>query len=347
MSHDQRGLWRAAACLREQLQRRRDSAVTGWAQFAEDPFVGIDRARRLHRMLWKATRWQRHAAADRLRKQLAIELQNLDRMLGPTINFLSRPLAPVPSMRELFGELAAIEEEFEELIIELNHRTVAVRTDPIQLEGIYLGPFEIRVFLNDLASSSGPCPYTVAAMDPHPAASADHVTHPHVSDERLCAGDATGPINRALETGRLSDFFLLVRSVLTTYNPSSPYVALDEWDGEPCSDCGVRTHEDNRCLCDRCERDYCDECMSFCRPCAMPACHGCVSVCDLCGQPCCGDCLSPCDQCSDMACPACRDNGVCVSCSEDKETDDDPESNDNPQPATATREQAGPQPRVA
>ena len=61
------------------------------------------------------------------------------------------------------------------------------------------------------------------ALDPHPAALNDAVTHPHVSDERLCTGDAGAAIQAALAAGRVFDFFTLVRSVLVTYNPESPY----------------------------------------------------------------------------------------------------------------------------
>ena len=61
--------------------------------------------------------------------------------------------------------------------------------------------------------------YRVVALDPHPAGSDESVTHPHVRDEQLCAGDAAAAIRSALAGGRICDFFLLVRSVLDRIQP--------------------------------------------------------------------------------------------------------------------------------
>ncbi len=41
-------------------------------------------------------------------------------------------------------------------------------------------------------------------------------------------------IRTALEQGRLCDFFSLVRSILNTYSPDSPYVSLYDWCGVAC-----------------------------------------------------------------------------------------------------------------
>jgi hypothetical protein len=47
-------------------------------------------------------------------------------------------------------------------------------------------------------------------MDPHPSSRNNEVTHPHVSGERLCAGDAGAAIEAAIASGRICDFFVLV-----------------------------------------------------------------------------------------------------------------------------------------
>ena len=106
--------------------------------------------------------------------------------------------------------------------------------------------------------------FLIEALDPHPATESEGVTHPHVRDEMLCTGEASSSISAALEAGRIADFFLIVRSVLTTYNPESPYVSLDNWNGEPCVDCGYYLNDDNRYFCEECEEHFCDECMSGC-----------------------------------------------------------------------------------
>ena len=42
------------------------------------------------------------------------------------------------------------------------------------------------------------------------------------------------------ENESVADAFLIVRSVLTTYNADSPFVPLTAWDGFNCSNCGRR-----------------------------------------------------------------------------------------------------------
>jgi hypothetical protein len=66
----------------------------------------------------------------------------------------------------------------------------------------------------------------VEAVDPNPATNDEEVTHPHVKSNGLCAGDATVPIQAALQDGRICDAMLLVNAVLQHYNPASPYVSL-------------------------------------------------------------------------------------------------------------------------
>jgi hypothetical protein len=46
--------------------------------------------------------------------------------------------------------------------------------------------------------------FSIIALEPNPAAGRPDVTHPHVIEKRLCAGDAVNPIRTALESGRLA-----------------------------------------------------------------------------------------------------------------------------------------------
>ncbi len=104
---------------------------------------------------------------------------------------------------------------------------------------VYLGEFEIQLQLAGQGESHDHEElYRIVAVDPHPATSDESVTHPHVRDECLCAGEAGAAICSALTSGRICDFFLLVRSVLKEYNPKSPFVPLDKWNGICCV--GVR-----------------------------------------------------------------------------------------------------------
>ena len=164
--------------------------------------------------------------------------------------------------------------------IDLDEHELSVTTDRIVLEGVFLGPFEIRLDWQRSASSS---PYRVVALDPNPAAKSDDITHPHVQDEQLCEGDGRTAIRAALAECRLYDFFLLVSQLLHTYGRGSAYVELGDWDGVPCEDCGDSVDEDDRYYCDRCDATLCGECSVSCHGCGDAFCSGCLGPCAACG----------------------------------------------------------------
>ncbi|MCX6963421.1 MAG: hypothetical protein NTZ08_13390, partial [Verrucomicrobia bacterium] len=82
-------------------------------------------------------------------------------------------------------------------------------------------------------SETGVRCFDIVALEPNPASGRDEIVHPHVNGRDLCAGDAEGPVHRALDDGRIVEAFLMIRSVLTTYNRRSPYVSLEAWEGSP------------------------------------------------------------------------------------------------------------------
>jgi len=86
----------------------------------------------------------------------------------------------------LFAELKQLQQEFGNLHFDGENNSISVETDPIELDGLYLGPFRIEPHLNKLRELYGTSPYCVVALDPHPAATDQTVTNPHVSNERLC-----------------------------------------------------------------------------------------------------------------------------------------------------------------
>ena len=157
---------------------------------------------------------------------------------------------------------------------------LSVTTDRIVLEDIYLGPLQIRLDWQRLGLSSQP--YRVVALDPHPAAKSDDITHPHVQDEQLCEGEGRSAIRAALAECRLHDFFLLVSQVLHTYGQGSAYVELDDWDGVPCEECGASLDEDDRYCCQRCEATLCGGCSVSCQDCGDSYCSGCIGQCAAC-----------------------------------------------------------------
>ena len=101
-------------------------------------------------------------------------------------------------------------------------------TESITLEGVCLGPFEIRLELRRLQDIGRRSPYLVIALDANPAATAENVAHPHVNDDMLCPRDASTAVNAALASGRLCDCFMIVQSVRNPYNSGSPYVRIED-----------------------------------------------------------------------------------------------------------------------
>jgi hypothetical protein len=223
---------------------------------------------------------------------------------------------PGPSARDLALELASIRDEFDGFDIDLRTSKVSAVVGPIRLQGRDLGQFRIELDWNQSADSDPLEWYSVEALDPNTPSSSDHITHPHVDDDRLCTGDATSPITNALNDGRLHDFFCLVRSVLETYNPASAYVKLEDWDGVRCHDCGYSAHPDNIYFCSRCECDYCEECIRSCSECSEGGCRECLQTSEISNAWVCEACSAKCDHCDKLASVSELEDGRCASCIE-------------------------------
>lgn len=242
---------------------------------------------------------------------------------------LDHPVIP-PTLRSVYEDLRQLYDEFDPVTVDLRGRTVAVETEPITLEDRYLGPFKIELDLKALQRGVRHGVYKAIALDPHPAGSRENVTHPHVRDQELCEGDATAAVRSALSEGRLCDFFTVVRSVLQTYNAGSPYVALDQWDGLACHDCGDTMDSDDSQYCESCNHDFCESCMSYCRVCEESACRSCLDTCGNCDKSTCSDCLSDCALCGKPRCKNCLDQcnachqEVCADCRDVCEACDQP-----------------------
>ena len=102
--------------------------------------------------------------------------------------------------------------------------------------------------------------------------------------ETLCEGDGTLPIKRALEEGRLGDFFQIVSRILETYNPGSAYVDLESWDGTSCVACGYSMSRDEGTRCSISGDDVCDECSVFCPDCENDFSPDYTDRCNRCGE---------------------------------------------------------------
>ena len=89
----------------------------------------------------------------------------------------------------LVDELKQVQEEFGSLEIDNAESTISVITESITLDDVYLGPFRIQLELKKFSELYTASPYCIIALSPNPAATDETVTHPHVSNEKLCEGD--------------------------------------------------------------------------------------------------------------------------------------------------------------
>ncbi len=149
----------------------------------------------------------------RLEREVRTLRLRLDQLTASADRAIERP--SLPDLRTIHAEVIAVFDEFEHVTCDLRARTLSVTTEPIVLEEIELGRFEIRLkYTRDDPAIA----YDVIALDPNPAAADSTVTHPHAQDEELCEGEARTTLRSALAVWRLSDFFLIVRQTLHTYN---------------------------------------------------------------------------------------------------------------------------------
>jgi len=259
-------------------------------------------------------------AAHRLRRdllsatgQLRDKLVEMDRQIADTQQGHSGT-----SVHEIYADLIALHQEFEDVGFDRRKRTLSVTTESIELESIFLGPFEICLDWSR-PPQGGYFDYKVIAQDPHPASSDSNVTHPHVQHEAVCEGHGEAAIRSALRQGRLLDFFTMIANLLRTYNATSPYVSLSEWNGVECEDCGRQTCEEERWNCDQCEASLCGECNQQCASCSTSQCNECVSSCSDCDDPHCESCLRACCSCSDNYCENCLEDKKCENCRDEVE----------------------------
>ena len=275
------------------------------------------------------------AAADRLRRK---EMALLERLRGQLSSLLEQPEQPAgcecnDKLHELIADLNGLETEFGDIELNVKRQTVAVTTDPIELDGVELGRFRIHLQLRYLGQSH---PYRVIALDPTSAGSCDETTHPHVQSESLCEGDGYLAIKQALAEGRLYDFFLIVAQILQTYNPDSAYVRLEDWFGRECRDCGASIDPHDICRCCRCDAEHCDRCGAYCPECSRDVCDDCSARCESCDERHCDACLSKCRSCGESYCSNCLSGETCDDCTEENEAAEVPAADTKTQEASNT-----------
>ncbi len=281
-------------------------------------------------LFYKAVEKNWFSSAEKIRTRVSRNLNDLTYQLQRFKEFINIDEPKLPKLSDIFAELSQIDQELGEYQFDLKDRTISVITEPITLEEIDLGSFEIRLFIEQISTLYEYAPYKVIALEPNPAGSDDNVTHPHVSSQTLCEGEGHVSIRRALEDGRFCDFFTIITNILQTYNPGSPYIRLEDWEGRSCYDCGYSVSGDESYYCEYCDNEFCDQCSTYCQKCDTTICLGCASQCPSCEEPVCQRCSAKCKECEEIYCKDClTEEGLCPDCEEQRKENEDEEQEDN------------------
>jgi hypothetical protein len=330
MHDNQRILLRAAERISSHLNRLKGAPLP-----VDLPDGDWTQCQSLMRQIDLCTNHNWHYAAAVLKDCLERALERCSdrlREISHQVSGSSRRLLP-QTTREIFVDLVALSGEFEGVAIDGSNQTLSVTTEPIVLEEIDLGPFQIRLHWDRIGERR---PYEVVALEPNPAGESSETTHPHVKGEQLCEGDGRVSVDRALRAGRLLDFFQIVSRILDTYNSGSAYVSLSNWNGSPCADCGDVVSDEDQYTCDRCADLLCRECLSSCAKCDAICCHTCTNYCRSCEESICSGCQHDCGQCQRPVCNSClSETGHCQECQEERDAESFDEDESDSTPAEA------------
>ena len=325
-THRNKRIPRIAARVCESLQRRSRSLAQ--PDFLWQLLNAIPEIQRASSRYSKSRNRGWSAAEEHTRRELAQCATILEEAATRLVAHLRIQPPESPSFRAILEELLEIDAEFGNVRFDRDANALCVQTEPITFDHIELGRFEIQLHLGAIAAIDESNCLHVTALDPNPCAVDELIVHPHVSDERVCLGDATGLLQTAVRQSRFADAFQIAAAVLRTYNDGSPYCALDVWHGRTCEDCGVVSHDDNSYFCEHCEQHFCDECYSGCVVCHESSCVSCLASCGMCDERVCCSCLQSCIRCGESACASCLEEELCPSCLEevnDEEIEDDEE----------------------
>ncbi len=268
-------------------------------------------------------------SAEKIRTRVSRNLNDFSYNLQRFKECITADEPKLPKLSDIYAELSQIEQELGKYNYDLNKKTISVITEPITLEEIDLGSFEIKLLIDRINCLYSEPPYRIIALESNPAGSNDSVTHPHVSDERLCEGDGHISIRKSLEQGRFCDFFTLITGVLQTYNEDSPYIRLDDWEGRSCYDCGCTVSGDESYYCEYCGQEYCDECSTYCQKCDTTVCLGCAYQCPSCEEPVCQRCAAKCKECEETYCVDClTEEGLCPDCEKERKDNENEKQKD-------------------
>ena len=123
---------------------------------------------------------------------------------------------------------------------------------------VNLGKYKVQYSLADATSRDGDRRrYALKVIQFENNKFVGRYYHPHINNHGdICWGNAIDTANKAIVEHKISGAMTLLAAILTTYNPSDPYVSLhdfvDAHKFEECGNCGERQFNVNESHCHNC-----------------------------------------------------------------------------------------------
>ncbi len=270
-------------------------------------------------------RWLASAARLKMRMDsVSIDIKYRTKVMASDAHGIIAGLRNYPSQLDLIEDLKAIEREFGGLHYDQDDDEMVVISEDIIFDNVNLGSFEIRIPINLISSRP-----TIVACDPNRPGSDEETTHPHVQSDVMCLGRGSDQFYDAMKQGRILDAFIILNSILVTYNPDSAYVKIKNWNRDPddyiyCNDCENEAHIEDSTTCQQCGNVYCNDCVLSCSACNETRCAYCMNnKCSICkDKHLCGDCTYQCKTCEEIFCDKCINDPEdkeqnCANCQKD------------------------------
>jgi hypothetical protein len=285
-----------------EARQQLDSHISRTRQFLRQAALPSTDARSLELRFNNDCNWSMRCTRDRITNAISrlFEYENVAEALEAEYD---KSLLQTP--QEIARDLLGLLDDYQEIHVNPKTMEIHVVTEPITLtwedEEYELGRFRIEVMLREEELPQ----ISAVALEPNPAIGKNHITHPHVNEQAVCLGNAIGPIALACKQGRVRDVVDLIAAVLRNYNPESPYISLEDWKAQPCSDCDSDVTDSS---CYACERSLCADCYNSCYHCGVSMCSRHFYHCESCGVTLCDEHSYNADDDSGPYCGSCQDS---------------------------------------
>ncbi len=170
--------------------------------------------------------------------------------LPTTVSSMNHVAPKTPSTEQIEKDLLSLTKEFDGVYFDQKANTLKVVTNKIVLNKVDLGRFVITLDLNKLPvgfekvkrtslssyyTRYNSRPYDISALDGPIGRSFERALHPHVfASGKVCEGNGKILITNALNSCDYYAFFLVVKTILNTYNAGNAIAPVSDW-AEPLS----------------------------------------------------------------------------------------------------------------